>query len=87
MFQQQPKPYTRLCSNALHGGALRVFKREDQPFLTVNLRADITVASLNNLSIPVCYFDTTVTNKTADSSDRPKTIKLAGIDHTDCVRN
>ena len=71
-------------SNALHGGDLRVFKREDQPFPTVNRRTDITVTSLNDLSKPVCYFDTTVTNKTDDSSDRPKTIKLADTDHTDC---
>ena len=55
-------------TKALHGGDLRVFKKEDQPFPTTNRRTDITVTSLNNLSKPVCYFDTTVTNKTADSS-------------------
>ena len=33
---------------------------------------------------PFCYFDTTISNKAADSSDRPKTIKLTDKDHTDC---
>ena len=71
-------------TKALHGGDLRVFKKEDQPFSTTNRRTDITVTSLNNLSKPVCYFDTTVTNKTADSSARPKTMQLTDKDHTDC---
>ena len=33
---------------------------------------------------PFCYFDTTISNKAADSSDRPKTIKLTDKNHTDC---
>ena len=70
--------------NALHGGDLRVFKQEDQPFPTVGRRTDITVRSLDDLTKPFCYFDTTISNKTADSSARPKTIKLTDKDHTDC---
>ena len=31
-----------------------------------------------------CYFDTTISNKAADSSDRPKTMKLTDKDHTGC---
>jgi len=49
-----------------------------------NKRTDITVKSLNDLSKPVCYFDATVTNKTAKRSDRPKSIKLSDKNHTDC---
>jgi hypothetical protein len=71
-------------SKALHGGDLRVFKREDQPFPTVNRRTDITVKSLDNLAKPFCYFDTTISNKAADSSDRPKTMKPTDKDHTGC---
>ena len=71
-------------SKALHGGDLRVFKKEDQPFPTISSRTDITVTSLNNLNTPVCYFDTTVSNKTASSSARPRTIQLTDNDHTDC---
>ena len=63
-------------SKALHGGDLRVFKQEDQPFPTINRRTDITVKSLDNLAKPFCYFDTTISNKAADSSDRPKTKHL-----------
>ena len=33
---------------------------------------------------PFCYFDTTISNKAAVSSDRPITIKLTDKDHTDC---
>jgi len=75
---------TTHLSKALHGGDLRVFKQEDQPFPTINRRTDITVTSLDNLTKPVCYFDATISNKTAESSNRPKTIKLADKDHTDC---
>ena len=32
----------------------------------------------------MCYFDTTISNKAAVSSDRPKTIKLTDKDHTGC---
>jgi hypothetical protein len=71
-------------TKALHGGDLRVFKKEDQPFPTISIRTDITVTSLNNLNTPVCYFDTTVSNKTASSSARPRTIQLTDNDHTDC---
>ena len=71
-------------SKALHGGDLRVFNQEDQPFPTINRRTDITVKSLDNMAKPFCYFDTTISNKAADSSDRPKTIKLTDKDHTDC---
>ena len=39
-------------SKALHGGDLRVFKQEDQPFPTINRRTDITVKSLDNLTKP-----------------------------------
>ena len=31
-------------------------------------------------------FDTTISNKTADSSDRQKTIKFTDKNHTDCCR-
>ena len=58
--------------------------QEDQPFPTINRRTDITVKSLDNMAKPFCYFDTTISNKAADSSDRPKTIKLTDKDHTDC---
>ena len=71
-------------SKALHGGDLRVFKQEDQPFPTINRRTDITVKSLDNLTKTFCYFDTTISNKAADSSDRPQTKKLTDKDHTDC---
>ena len=37
-------------STALHGGDLRVFKQEDQPFPTINRRTDITVKSLDNMA-------------------------------------
>ena len=39
-------------SKALHGGDLRAFKKEDQPFPTINRRTDITVKSLDNLTKP-----------------------------------
>ena len=71
-------------SKALHGGNFRVFKQEDQPFSTINRRTHITVKSLDNLTKPVCYFDTTISNKTTDCSDRPNTIKLTDKNHTDC---
>ena len=68
----------------MHGGDLQVFKQEDQPFPRSARRTDITVKSLDNLTKPVCDFDTTISNKTADSSNRQKTIKLTDKNHTDC---